>query len=97
MSASSQEIPGQGSGELRDVLGMEITALNLAEKFVLVQFERNLNSKTSPAMAVSTEKPQQHSQPSRKRKRDWRKNIDVSEIEAGLESARDQVIKGSVL
>ncbi|KAI4165420.1 MAG: hypothetical protein LQ342_000829 [Letrouitia transgressa] len=48
-------------------------------------------------MAVSTGEPQQHGQPSRKRKREWRKNIDVSEIEAGLESAREQVIKGGII
>ncbi|KAL9615021.1 MAG: hypothetical protein Q9167_000553 [Letrouitia subvulpina] len=48
-------------------------------------------------MAVSAGEPRQHGQPSRKRKREWRKNIDVSEIEAGLETARDQVIKGGII
>ena len=48
-------------------------------------------------MAPSTEAPQQYQQPSRKGKKAWRKNVDVTEIQAGLEEARDEEIKGSVL
>lgn len=40
--------------------------------------------------------PQQHSQPSRKGKKAWRKNVDVSEIQQGLENARAELIKGLV-
>ena len=46
---------------------------------------------------MSIDAPQQHKQASRKTKRAWRKNIDVSEIQAGLETARDEIIKGSVI
>jgi nucleolar protein 53 len=38
--------------------------------------------------------PQQHKQNSRKGKKAWRKNIDVSDIQEGLEVVRDEVIKG---
>ncbi len=38
--------------------------------------------------------PQQHKQPSRKGKKAWRKHIDVSEVEKGLEQLNDEIIKG---
>jgi nucleolar protein 53 len=38
--------------------------------------------------------PQQHKQPSRKGKRAWRKNIDISEVQQGLEELNEQIIKG---
>ena len=47
-------------------------------------------------MEKSTEEPQQHKQPSRKGKKAWRKHVDVSDVQAGLEQARDEVMKGSV-
>lgn len=47
-------------------------------------------------MEKSIEEPQQHKQPSRKGKKAWRKHVDVSDVQAGLEQVRDEVIKGSV-
>jgi hypothetical protein len=47
--------------------------------------------------AAAPEAPQQHNQKSRKGKKAWRKNVDVTEIDAGLEAARDEVIKGYIL
>jgi nucleolar protein 53 len=44
--------------------------------------------------AVSPGAPQQHKQPSRKGKKAWRKNVDVSDVQEGLELVRDEVIKG---
>ncbi len=41
--------------------------------------------------------PQQHKQPSRKGKKAWRKNVDISEVQQGLEELNDQIIKGCVL
>jgi len=38
--------------------------------------------------------PQQHKQTSRKGKKAWRKNVDLTEIQGGLEELRDEVIKG---
>lgn len=46
-------------------------------------------------MEKSIEAPQQHKQPSRKGKRAWRKNVNVSDVQAGLQQARDEVIQGS--
>ncbi|KAL8723558.1 MAG: hypothetical protein Q9225_000193 [Loekoesia sp. 1 TL-2023] len=45
-------------------------------------------------MSSSVGAPQQHNQPSRKGKKAWRKNVDVSEIQKGLEDAREEVTKG---
>ncbi|KAK4099289.1 P60-like protein [Parathielavia hyrcaniae] len=41
--------------------------------------------------------PQQHKQPSRKGKKAWRKNIDISEVQQGLEELNEQIIKGGVI
>jgi nucleolar protein 53 len=38
--------------------------------------------------------PQQYKQPSRKGKKAWRKNVDISEVQQGLEELNDQIIKG---
>lgn len=46
------------------------------------------------AKSGSTVGPAQHKQPSRKGRKAWRKNVDVSEVEQGLEERNDQIIKG---
>ena len=46
---------------------------------------------------ATMEVPQQHKQPSRKGKKAWRKNVDVSDVQAGLEQAREELIKGLAL
>jgi nucleolar protein 53 len=38
--------------------------------------------------------PQQHTQPSRKGKKAWRKNVDITQVQVGLEEVREEVIKG---
>ena len=43
---------------------------------------------------VSPGAPQQHKQSSRKGKKAWRKNVDVTDIQEGLEEVREEVIKG---
>ncbi|KAF3483034.1 uncharacterized protein GIQ15_02358 [Arthroderma uncinatum] len=48
-------------------------------------------------MSASVGAPQQHKQPSRKGKKAWRKNVDVTELQEGLEQVREEVIKGGVL
>ncbi|KAI1775709.1 P60-like protein [Hypoxylon cercidicola] len=45
----------------------------------------------------STDAPATYKQPSRKGKKAWRKNIDVTEIEKGLEELNEEIIKGGVL
>ena len=47
-------------------------------------------------MGPSQEAPQQHKQPSRKGKKAWRKNVNVTDVQVGLEEAREEVIKGLV-
>lgn len=45
-------------------------------------------------MAATVEAPQQYKQPSRKGKKAWRKNVDVSEIQEGLRQVREEEIRG---
>lgn len=40
--------------------------------------------------------PQQYKQPSRKGKKAWRKHVDVSEVEKGLEKRNEEIIQGGV-
>lgn len=45
-------------------------------------------------MAAVSEAPQQFNQPSRKGKKAWRKNVDISEVQKGLQQLRDEEIEG---
>lgn len=45
-------------------------------------------------MSASIDAPKQFSQPSRKGKKAWRKNVDITEVQEGLQSLRDEEIKG---
>jgi len=47
-------------------------------------------------LAGNPEGPQQYKQPSRKGKKAWRKNVDVSEVQEGLEELNKQIIQGYV-
>ncbi|KAL1902306.1 hypothetical protein Sste5346_001282 [Sporothrix stenoceras] len=49
------------------------------------------------AKAGSYSAPAQHKQPSRKGRKAWRKNVDVSEVEKGLEERNDEIIKGGLV
>ncbi|CBF79491.1 ribosome biogenesis protein NOP53 [Aspergillus nidulans FGSC A4] len=48
-------------------------------------------------MSTLVQAPQQYGQPSRKGKKAWRKNVDVSEVQEGLRLLKDEEIKGGVL
>lgn len=41
--------------------------------------------------------PATHKQPSRKGKKAWRKNVDITQVQTGLEDVRDETIKGGVV
>ncbi|KAM0323544.1 hypothetical protein ACHAQA_008825 [Verticillium albo-atrum] len=47
-------------------------------------------------LSGSGEAPQQHKQPSRKGKKAWRKNVDLTEVEQGLDALNDEIIRGGV-
>ena len=47
-------------------------------------------------MADTGAAPAQYKQASRKGKKAWRKNVDVTQIQSGLEDVRDQIIQGYV-
>jgi len=45
-------------------------------------------------MATVKAAPAQYKQPSRKGKKAWRKNVDVTEVQEGLKEVQDQIIQG---
>jgi nucleolar protein 53 len=46
---------------------------------------------------ATTAAPATHTQPSRKGKKAWRKNVDITQIEDGLDVVRDEIIRGGVV
>lgn len=58
-------------------------------------YANSLYARTSLAiMSRAQSAPQQPSQTSRKGKRAWRKNVDISDVQDGLERLRDEMITG---
>lgn len=52
-------------------------------------------TKTMAPVAEKTQSaPATHKQPSRKGKKAWRKNVDITELQAGVEDVREQIIQG---
>lgn len=45
-------------------------------------------------MSKQVDAPQQFKQPSRKGKKAWRKNVDVTEVQEGLRQLKEEEIKG---
>ncbi|KAI7261183.1 hypothetical protein KC352_g10019, partial [Hortaea werneckii] len=41
--------------------------------------------------------PATYAQPSRKGKKAWRKNVDISHITSGLDDVRNEIIQGGVI
>lgn len=54
------------------------------------------NIRSPKTLLLMMDAPQQYNQPSRKGKKAWRKNVDVSEVDIGLEVARKEIIAGWV-
>ncbi|KAL1955294.1 hypothetical protein VTO42DRAFT_8826 [Malbranchea cinnamomea] len=48
-------------------------------------------------MSTAVQAPQQYNQPSRKGKKAWRKHIDLTDVQEGLERVREEEIEGGVL
>ncbi|KAI9770573.1 MAG: hypothetical protein M1840_003163 [Geoglossum simile] len=48
-------------------------------------------------MASVIQPPRQFKQPSRKGKKAWRKHVDITEVQEGLEAVRDEIIAGGVI
>ncbi|KAE9962997.1 hypothetical protein BLS_009804 [Venturia inaequalis] len=48
-------------------------------------------------MSATILPPRQSSQPSRKGKKAWRKNVDLTEVESGVELVREEIIKGGII
>lgn len=47
-----------------------------------------------PLSSDSNEAPSQYKQTSRKGKKAWRKNVDVTEVQKGLEDLNEEIIQG---
>ena len=45
-------------------------------------------------MSISKAAPQQFKQPSRKGKKAWRKNVDITDVQSGLERLQEEIIQG---
>lgn len=62
-----------------------------------VQVSYSADNTMAPVTSVtSTEAPQQYQQSSRKGKKAWRKNVDISEVQTGLQKAREEISQGLV-
>ena len=48
-------------------------------------------------MAEATTEPASYGQPSRKGKKAWRKNVDLSDVHQGLEQVREEILQGGVV
>ena len=48
----------------------------------------------APAAEKTQAAPATHKQPSRKGKKAWRKNVDITELQEGVEDVREQIIQG---
>lgn len=46
------------------------------------------------ASSGAVDAPKQFTQPSRKGKKAWRKNVDVTEVQQGLRELNDEIIQG---
>lgn len=49
-----------------------------------------------PLSSESTAAPSQHKQASRKGKKAWRKNVDVTEVQKGLQDLNEEIIQGYI-
>lgn len=49
---------------------------------------------SSKPLTVSAEAPQTFKQPSRKGKKAWRKNVDVTQVQKGLTELNEEIIAG---
>ena len=45
-------------------------------------------------MSRSVQAPAQYKQPSRKGKKAWRKNVDITEVQSGLENLQEEILQG---
>ena len=60
--------------------------------FIFVKITRETSRLLNMTERINA--PAQHKQPSRKGKKAWRKNVDVSEVQEGLEALREEIIQG---
>lgn len=63
---------------------------------IFFEFPLVENTWSPKTLLLMMDAPQQYNQPSRKGKKAWRKNVDVSEVDVWLEVARKEIIAGWV-
>lgn len=64
--------------------------------FAASDLTKKSNDKKTSTMSSKLDAPQQFKQPSRKGKKAWRKNVDVTEVQEGLRQFKEEEIKGYV-
>lgn len=65
-------------------------------QMIFFEFPSAENIRSPKTLLLMMDAPQQYNQPSRKGRKAWRKNVDVSEVDLGLEVARKEIIAGWV-
>lgn len=65
-------------------------------QIIFFEFPSAENIRSPKTLLLMMDAPQQYNQPSRKGRKAWRKNVDVSEVDLGLEVARKEIIAGWV-
>jgi hypothetical protein len=68
--------------------------MHIANFFVNPNPKRPQHTNLNGIMADTLAAPAQYKQSSRKGKKAWRKNVDVTQIQSGLEDVRAQIIQG---
>jgi len=71
-----------------------IREIQLQEFLRFATSERAANMPVVKKPSGNTEGPSQYKQPSRKGKKAWRKNVDVTEVQQGLEEVNEKIIRG---
>ena len=91
-------------GELVELFWLlRIANLSITPPPSLVTIKIRIQTRSKPeyqiyssSMSTSKIAPQQYKQPSRKGKKAWRKNVDITEVQRGLELLREELIQGCV-
>lgn len=88
--------PGQSSFTARLAAPRYIIKSGFLEFFFSLDLDFANRAISTSAMSKQVDAPQQFKQPSRKGKKAWRKNVDVTEVQEGLRQLKEEEIKGYV-
>jgi hypothetical protein len=69
---------------------------NFLRRLTTPQLQQDSDTTINIMSDTEVAAPAQYRQPSRKGKKAWRKNVDVTQINDGLKEVREQIIQGHV-